>query len=86
LAQLVLRAIGKAPRGREDVHDVIVRRGESVLWRIDIVRHWTDSQGRARDPETFAQRLRDLPDMRDLFHRRANERRQAFPFRLPNDA
>jgi hypothetical protein len=24
--------------------------------------------------------------MGDLFHRRANERRQAFPFRLPNDA
>src|SRR6185436_18966928 len=38
-----------------------------------------------RDTESFAQRFRNLPDVRYLFHRRTDERGQAFPFWLPND-
>ena len=37
-------------------------------------------------PKSLTQRSRNLPDMRNLFHRRTNECRQAFPFRLTNDS
>src|SRR6266480_7050122 len=40
----------------------------------------------ACDAEPFTQRFRNLPDMRDLFHRRTDERREAFPFWLTNNA
>src|SRR5713101_7939316 len=40
----------------------------------------------ARLDKSLAQLPRDLSDVRDLFHRRANESRQAFPFWLANDA
>src|SRR6266513_1995203 len=39
-----------------------------------------------RVTESLAQVLRDLPDMRHLFHRRTNERGQTFPFWLTNDS
>src|SRR6202011_3269351 len=39
----------------------------------------------ARLTELFAQCMRNLADMRDLFHRRAKKRRQTFPLRLSND-
>src|SRR4029453_3015687 len=39
----------------------------------------------ARDTESFAQRFGNLPDVRNLFHRRTDERGKAFPFRLSND-
>ncbi len=35
--------------------------------------------------ETFSQCARDLPNMRDLLHRRANERRQTFPLWLSDN-
>ena len=39
----------------------------------------------ARFTKAFAERQRNLADMRHLFHRRTDERGQTFPFRLPND-
>src|SRR6266513_3878822 len=40
----------------------------------------------ARLTELSPQCMRDLPDMRHLFHRRANESGQTFPLRLTNDS
>src|ERR1041384_1699463 len=40
----------------------------------------------ARLTKSFAQLLRNLANVRDLFHRRANKSRQTFPFRLTNDS
>src|SRR5205823_13331115 len=57
------------------VNDATFRPGAMVLRQIDLERH----------AETFAQRLGNLPDMRDLFHRRTDKRGQAFPPWLPND-
>src|SRR5205823_13943540 len=73
LTPLPLGALGQARRKGKCLDDSILDRATALRESL------------ACNAELFTQRFRNLPEMRDLFHRRTDERGQAFPFRLTND-
>src|SRR5262245_49659157 len=80
-------------RGCEQIFSAITKRALPKLLfrrRGDSLRRWERVHKRADNlawlPKPFPQLLRNLPNVRDLFHRRTNKHGQTFPLRLTDNS